>query len=149
MKKLVSIILMVVLMMTVVSAIADTHDGIFYGIDYSDAEEIMKEYATLREYNNHLNENGIDGVLYSLGGVCIEDFKSQSGQDWSIDAFNSWSEKDFEIVEIHTEVIEVIDGIIMYRAQAQSENVPLGYKNGEAYYCADVVFMVFSLYDYD
>lgn len=144
MKKLASIILMVIMMVLGTAAYAEQGDGIWYSSNYYEVEEIMNEYCELRGLYDWQIGNDVKGTLYGCGGICKENFESEYGMPWSIEAFNKSSIDEFDICEIHTYEIETIDGIKMYRAQAQSETTPLGYKDNEPYYCADVIFMVFS-----
>lgn len=144
MKKLVSIILMVIMMVLGTATYAEQGDGILYNSDYGEAEEIMNEYCEVRGLYDWQIGNDVGKILYGCGGICKEVFEEETGMSWSIEAFNKRSIDEFDICEIHTYEIETIDGIKMYRSQAQSETTPLGYKDNEPYYCADVIFMVFS-----
>ena len=145
MKKLVVYILLVVMTICCGSAYADARDGIFYGIDMYEAKEIIDEWAEIKGLDDWIIMNDVNGVLYGLGGICLEDYKNDSNNDdWSIDGFEKWSIEKFEMSEIHTIVVDEVDGIKFYHSRAKSETTPLGYKNGEAFYNADVVFMVYS-----
>ena len=145
MKKAICIILAMMMAIMVASAVAETCDGIAYGISFYDAEKIAEEYGESKGLDDWMIRNDVNGVLYGLGGVCLEDFEHDSGMEgWSINNFDAASIAMWDICEIHTIEVETVNGITFYHTQAQSETTPLGWKDGKSYYCADVVFFVFS-----
>ena len=150
MKKIISVlILMVMVIMLGSTAVAETKNGIIYGITTEEAKNIIDEFIEKRGLWDWQIFNAVESVLYGYGGICKEDFEAETNKPFSKESFEEWSIDKFDICEIHTYVIETVDGITFYRSQAQSETTPLGYKDGEAYYCADVIFFVFSTYDYE
>lgn len=138
------IILVVVIIMTVcyANAKAEENNGVTYVLTYNEAEAYMDTYADENKLYDWKEGNAIGNVLYGIGLFSTEDFEDMYDCEWSVENFNLRSTEDFEMVEIHTWVIDEIDGITIYRTQAQSETQALGWKNGDPYYCADVIFMV-------
>lgn len=146
MKKVFGIIILVVVIIATacyVNAKAELTDGIVYGIDYDEAEIIMKKYAEIKGYDDWLTFNHIDGVLYGYGVLCTEDFHDRYDVDWSIENFISKSTENFDC-EMHIDEIDNVGDVAFYRLQAQSETKQLEYYDGEYYYCVDEIFMVFS-----
>lgn len=145
MKKVFGIIILVAVVVAVVcfaNAKAEANNGVTYELSYNEAVDYMNAYADEKELYDWKEGNAIDEVLYGIGVISTEDFKDMYDCDWSVENFNLRSTEDFEMVEIHTWIIDEIDGITIYRTQAQSETQALGWKSGDAYYCADVIFMV-------
>lgn len=151
MKKVLGIIIILAVVVSVI-AFANANakaenDGIKYGFSYGEAEEFMREYANEKGLYDWDIRNDVNGVLYGLGGVCVEDFENDYGCPWSVENFNKCSTEEFDMVGIHTYQVDEVDGIKIYHAKAKSETKALGWKDGEPYYCADVIFMVFSYND--
>ena len=151
MKKVLGII---IILMVVIGAIcyysarndAKAEDGVMYKTDSCTAEEFINNWAAENEKNDWIAQNDVNGVLYGLGGLCKDVWEHNYGKDWSIEAFNEASIEEFDMCEIHTCVVEERNGVYIYEAKAQSETTPLGWKNGEPYYCADVIFVIYSNY---
>lgn len=146
-KVIIGMAMVLVMVFVTMTAVASIGDGIVYGTNGYDVDQMVREWAEHEGLDDWLIENEVNGVLYGIGAVAKEDFETDYGKEWSIENFNECSKTDWEMSEIKTWCCGFIDGYAVYRTQAKSETKALAYKNGEELYCVDALFMVYSVYD--
>lgn len=151
MKKVVGIFITMVMVFVFVS-MAFASDGIAYNTTGEKAKEMIEEWIKnnmgTEDKNLFMNFSDNGTIIYGYGGLAVEDYRAESGySEWSIEGFNNWSMKQFDMCEINTWCVGFIDGYAIYRSQAQSETSILGGNENGDFYCADVIFIVYSVFD--
>lgn len=110
-------------------------------VDYSEAIEMLYEYAEKYGYTEYVEEDVIDGCKLYCGCLSKEEFERQLNLACTIQNWMDVSEKEFEMESLVVNNIGEIEGHTIYQAIAEASK-PLAYDSNGEYFKVKVLFMI-------